>query len=84
MDLKWQQRRAYEKVQSAVPAFFIGSERDIDLAAFHGDDPLALMRAQFPDLRAVEMIPKAGHLVQMENPQAVNACLLQFLETLRT
>jgi len=84
MDLKWQQRRPYENVQSAVPAFFIGSERDIDLAAFHGDDPIALMRAQFPDLRAVEMIPKAGHLVQMENPQAVNACLLQFLETLRT
>ena len=83
MDLKWQQRKPYENRPSAVPAFFIGSERDIDLAKFHGDDPLSLMRAQFPDLRAVKMIPKAGHLVQMENPQAVNVCLLEFLDSLR-
>ncbi len=80
MDLKWQQRKAFEGRQSAVPAYFIGSERDVDLEHFHGDDPISLMRAQFPDLRRVEMIPEAGHLVQLENSSAVNGYLIEFLK----
>lgn len=83
MDIKWAQRKPYEGVQSEVPAFFIGSEHDIDLEAFHGDDPISLMRAQFPDLREVAMIPGAGHLVQMERPREVNDYLLKFLDSLR-
>ena len=83
MDIKWAQRKPFEGVQSPVPAFFIGSEHDIDLEAFHGDDPISLMRAQFPDLREVAMIPAAGHMVQMERPGEVNTHLLRFLESLR-
>jgi pimeloyl-ACP methyl ester carboxylesterase len=83
MDIKWAQRKPFEGVRSAVPAFFIGSEHDIDLEAFHGDDPISLMRAQFPDLREVAMIPQAGHMVQMERPAEVNHYLLKFLESLR-
>ncbi|AQA19512.1 hydrolase [Halioglobus japonicus] len=79
MDLKWQQRRPLEGVQSAVPAYFLGSEHDVDLEGFHGDDPIALMRAIFPDLRAVKMIPGAGHMVQLEASAEVNAILLEFL-----
>lgn len=79
MDLKWQQRKPYEGVQSAVPAYFLGSEMDVDLEGFHGDDPISLMRDQFPDLRRVEMIAKAGHLVQLECSDEVNAVLLEFL-----
>jgi len=83
MDLKWQQRKPFAGVQSQVPAFFIGSERDIDLELFHGDDPISLMRKQFPDLRDLAMIPHAGHLVQMERPLQVNHYLLKFLHSLR-
>ncbi len=79
MDLKWQQRRAFEGVQSAVPAYFIGSENDVDLEGFHGDDPIGLMRAIFPDLRQVNMIPGAGHMVQLEASGAVNEYLLAIL-----
>jgi pimeloyl-ACP methyl ester carboxylesterase len=83
MDIKWAQRKPFEGATSPVPAFFIGSEHDIDLEAFHGDDPISLMRAQFPDLREVAMIPEAGHLVQMERPAAVNAHLVRFLDSLK-
>lgn len=79
MDLKWQQRRPFEGVQSQVPAYFIGSENDVDLEGFHGDDPIAQMRAIFPELRAVRMIPGAGHMVQLEASGAVNAILLDYL-----
>jgi epoxide hydrolase A/B len=80
MDIKWKQRKPFEGAQSAVPAYFIGSERDVDLEGFHGDDPIGLMRAQFPDLRAVNMIPKAGHMVQLEAPAEVNSLLLSYLQ----
>lgn len=80
MDIKWQQRRPFEGVQSSVPAYFLGSEHDVDLEGFHGEDPIALMRGIFPDLRRVQMLPGAGHLVQLEDSQAVNRVLLEYLE----
>lgn len=78
-DLKWEQRRPFEGVQSQVPAYFLGSEHDVDLEGFHGDDPISLMRAIFPDLREVRMIPNAGHMVQLEASDAVNAILLDYM-----
>lgn len=79
-DLKWEQRRPYEGVQSAVPAYFIGSERDVDLEAFHGDDPINELRAIFPDLRAVRMIPGAGHMIQLEASDEVDAIMTEYLQ----
>lgn len=83
MDLKWAQRRPFEGVQSEVPAYFLGSEHDVDLEGFHGEDPIGQMRAIFPDLREVRMIPGAGHMVQLEASDAVNAILIDYLEDIR-
>lgn len=79
MDIKWAQRKPYEGVQSEVPAYFMGSENDVDLEGFHGDDPISQMRAIFPRLRQVRMIPAAGHMVQLEASEQVNAVLLEYL-----
>lgn len=79
MDLKWQERQGYENISSDVPAFFIGSEFDCDLEGFHGDNPIELMRQQFPNLLAVDMIAGAGHLVQLEKSDEVNQLLLKDL-----
>jgi epoxide hydrolase A/B len=83
MDMKWEQRKPYEGVTSEVPAYFLGSENDVDLEGFHGDDPISLMRAIFPDLRQVRMIKGAGHMVQLEASDEVNAILLDYLEDIR-
>jgi pimeloyl-ACP methyl ester carboxylesterase len=40
------------------------------------------MRARIPDLRDVVLVPEAGHFVQMEQADAVNAALLAFLRSL--
>ncbi|MEE4660801.1 MAG: alpha/beta hydrolase [Halieaceae bacterium] len=80
MDLKWEQRKPFEGVTSEVDAWFIGSERDVDLEGFHGDDPIALMRAIFPKLHAVEMIPGAGHMMPLEAADALNVILLDYLQ----
>lgn len=82
MDLKWEQRRPFENVSCAVPAYFLGSEHDVDLEGFHGDDPISLMRAIFPDLREVRMIAGAGHMVQLEASAEVNAILIDYLESI--
>ena len=55
----------------------------MDLEGFHGDDPISLMRAIFPDLRQVRMIPGAGHMVQLEASAEVNEILLDYLGELR-
>ncbi|CAH0991597.1 Epoxide hydrolase A [Sinobacterium norvegicum] len=79
MDLKWRQRKPLEGQQSHIPAYFIGSELDCDLEGFHGDSPIDLMRQQFPNLKAVDMIAGAGHLVQLEQSEQVNRLLLKNL-----
>jgi len=80
MDIKWQQRKPFEGVTSEVPAWFVGSERDVDLEGFHGEDPIALMRAIFPRLEDVQMIPGAGHMMPLEAADSLNVILLAYLE----
>jgi pimeloyl-ACP methyl ester carboxylesterase len=83
MDLRWAQRKPYESVKNPAPFFFIGSEHDTDLEGFHGYDPLAQIAHQYADVRAIEMVPKAGHMLQMERPREVNSIILKFLADLR-
>ena len=84
MDIKWQQRRPLEGIQSPVPAYFIGSENDVDLEHFHGDDPISKMRSQFPNLEKVKMIPEAGHLMQLECSDKVSEILVEYLADIRS
>ena len=83
MDLRWQQRKRFEGVPCPVPFFFIGSENDVDLEAWHGDDPLGDIHKNWSDVRAVKMLPHAGHMLQLERSEEVTTLMLQYLETLR-
>jgi len=83
MDLRWAQRRGFEGVKNPAPFYFIGSERDCDLEAWHGDDPLGALQQQYADVRGVAMLSEAGHMMQMERPREVNEWLLRFLGELR-
>ncbi|MBS0380107.1 MAG: alpha/beta fold hydrolase [Proteobacteria bacterium] len=82
MDLRWAQRRRFEGVKNPVPFYFIGSERDCDLEAWHGDDPLGALQQQYADVRGVAMLSEAGHMMQMERPREVNEWMLRFLAEL--
>ena len=84
MDLRWEQRKQFEGKKNPAPFFFIGSENDVDLEGFHGDNPLGQLKNQYSDIRAVEMINHAGHMVQMERPEEVNALIVKFLGMLKT
>jgi epoxide hydrolase A/B len=82
LDLNWELTEPFAGAQIDVPAFFMYGERDCDMEGFSGMDPLAVMRSLVPDLRRVEMVPDAGHLIQLERTEVVNELALSFLKEL--
>ena len=81
MDYNWQLTRDRAHAEIEIPVLFVGGEEDptIKLA---GEAPLEHMRAKVRDLRALELLPGAGHFVQQEQPEALNRLLLDFLASL--
>ncbi|MFQ6227009.1 alpha/beta fold hydrolase [Nocardia sp. NPDC002869] len=76
IDRNWELTAEYAEAVPTVPVYFVYGENDPDMEGFSGRDPLATMRALLPDLRAVQSVPSAGHLVQLEATGAVNGFLL--------
>jgi pimeloyl-ACP methyl ester carboxylesterase len=83
MDLRWAHRRQFEGVPNPVPFYFLTSENDTDVEAFHGEDPLGKLPSQYSNLRRVEVLPKAGHMLQMERAPEVSARMVEFLQEVR-
>jgi pimeloyl-ACP methyl ester carboxylesterase len=82
MDLRWEQTEELGSAPISVPVFFLAGEKDLDLAGFSGRDPLERMRSLLTDLRELVIVPGAGHLVQLERAEDVNAHLLRFLASI--
>ncbi len=64
------------------PACFIGGTKDVVRFFVPERDGHANPGQLCPDMRVSRMIDGAGHWVQQEAPEAVNAALLEFLSTL--
>ncbi|WP_067691671.1 alpha/beta fold hydrolase [Nocardia jejuensis] len=82
LDRNWELTADYAEAKVSVPTYFLYGENDPDMEGFSGRDPLATLRANVVDLREVVEIPGAGHLVQLERPDAVNSFLLGALKGL--
>ena len=82
MDIRWHQRKPWRSEKTQAPYFFIGSEQDVDLEAWHGEDPLGEIHNQHADVRRIEMLPKAGHLIQLERSDDVTRLMRDFLAEL--
>ena len=59
------------------PALYLGGE--LDLIAGNTSDALAALPISVPGLRHVEVFAGAGHWLQQERPDEVNAALVRFL-----
>ncbi|AZI36866.1 epoxide hydrolase [Caenibius tardaugens NBRC 16725] len=82
MDIRWHQRAPWRGQKTQAPYYFIGSEEDVDLEAWHGDDPIAEIHDHHADVRRIEMLPKAGHLIQLERSDDVTRLMREFLSEL--
>ncbi len=72
---------AREDTRIYQPSLFIGGTRDLVLKMFQGD-PVALMQAALPGLRAAHLLEGCGHWTQQERPGAVNDILIDWLNGL--
>jgi epoxide hydrolase A/B len=78
IDRNWELTAPVAERRVEQPALFLTGERD-PVARFM---PAAAMRGWVTDLRAEVVVPGAGHWVQQQAPEAVNAALLEFLAEL--
>jgi epoxide hydrolase A/B len=75
IDRNWELTAEVAEQRVEQPALFLTGERD-PVRSFM---PAEAMRGWVTDLRAEVVVPRAGHWVQQEEPEAVNAALLRFL-----
>jgi pimeloyl-ACP methyl ester carboxylesterase len=78
LDFAQQEAIADRKIEQ--PSAFIAGSLDPVLKFIPGVDLVAVMRDKVSDLRLVRIIDGAGHWVQQERPEEVNAALLEFLK----
>ena len=80
LDLNWAQTAWLQDARIRVPAAFMVGERD-PVRCYAGTAE-AGMQDWIPDLRVQRILPGAGHWIQQERPDEVNAFLLDFLRGL--
>ncbi|NIO40448.1 MAG: alpha/beta fold hydrolase [Burkholderiales bacterium] len=83
-DRDWQNLTALGGARITRPTCFIAGSRDAVLRFVPGVDLVENMKRWVDDLRTCVIIDGAGHWIQQERPQQVNAALLEFLATLDT
>ncbi|HEX7810856.1 MAG TPA: alpha/beta hydrolase [Burkholderiales bacterium] len=79
----WEQLTALDGARITRPACFIAGSRDGVLRFVPNVDLVENMKRWVDDLRVCEIIEGAGHWIQQERAQRVNALLVGFLATLR-
>lgn len=77
-DRNWEIGRHWADAQVDVPALFVAGAEDVVLQMI-GEDALECMAARVPGLRASVLIPGAGHFMQIEQADAFNRVLADFL-----
>jgi pimeloyl-ACP methyl ester carboxylesterase len=78
IDRNWELTAPVAERRVEQPAFFLTGELDL----VRGFMPAEAMSGWVTDLRAQVVIPGAGHWVQQQAPEEVNAALLGFLDAL--
>ncbi|MFI6597720.1 alpha/beta fold hydrolase [Nonomuraea sp. NPDC050536] len=78
LDRNWELMAPYDGAPVRVPALFVGGTLDPTLRK----DRVESLGRWVPDLRGTVLIEGAGHWIQQERPDEVNAALLHFLDGL--
>ena len=82
LDRNWQLQASLDGARVEVPALFAIGSRDSGLSMPGMDRIIAAMPELVPGLRGSVTIDGAGHWLQQERPEAVNALILSFADSL--
>jgi pimeloyl-ACP methyl ester carboxylesterase len=82
IDQNWELLAPWQGATISQPALFIAGSRDAIINTPGGRASLAAMPSVVPNLRRTLLIEGAGHYIQQERPEQVNAALVEFLRTL--
>ncbi len=82
IDRNWALMAPWQDAKILQPALFIGGTHDVVLHPRFAGPALQAMPEHVPNLRRTVLLEGAGHWVQQERPDEVNAALLEFLRGL--
>jgi pimeloyl-ACP methyl ester carboxylesterase len=82
IDRNWELLAPWSGAPIQQPALFIAGAKDPVIASATGKAPLAAMKTTVPNLRRQVIIEGAGHYIQQERPNEVNAALIEFLRNI--
>ncbi|MBB6092645.1 pimeloyl-ACP methyl ester carboxylesterase [Povalibacter uvarum] len=80
IDRNWELTAPWHNAQIRQPALFIAGTRDPVIAGKRGEIAIEHMSQAVPGVKKV-MIEGAGHWIQQERPEQVNAAVLEFLKS---
>jgi pimeloyl-ACP methyl ester carboxylesterase len=82
LDRNWELQAAFNGLPVQTPALYLVGEYDTGLAIPGMHEIIGDMRKFVPNLRGSQIIPRAGHWLQQEAPDLVNAAVIEFLRNL--
>jgi pimeloyl-ACP methyl ester carboxylesterase len=82
LDRNWELQAAFNGLTVQTPALYLVGEYDTGLAIPGMHEIIGNMRKLVPNLRDSQIIPRAGHWLQQEAPDLVNAAVIEFLRNL--
>ena len=82
IDRNWELLAPWQGALIHQPALFIAGTRDLVIAGVMGRHALDDLPRTVPGLRRTAMVEDAGHWIQQERPDEVNAVLVEFLNAL--
>ena len=81
IDRNWELTAAWQDAKINQPSLFLAGSRDGVITGLIGARRVADMERVLGDLKAKIILDGAGHWVQQERPDEVNAALIDFLRT---
>src|SRR6059036_3558211 len=79
-EVDWEVLGQYDGRPVTVPSLFIGGDRDV--ATIWSQEAIARAGEAILDLRGTIILADCGHWIMQEQPDAVNAALVTFLDGL--
>jgi pimeloyl-ACP methyl ester carboxylesterase len=79
LDRNWELTAPWQDARISQPSLFIAGSKDSDITGLIGAKRVADMERVLPNLRQKLIIDGAGHWVQQERAEEVNAALIAFL-----